>query len=154
MSWELGWRRASPEMNSPRWRYAGDGQSWPSGLHPGRGQAGENAGGTCNAPERTAWRIGARVGDPRGEGGSGHGGKGDAHAEGGRGDRNECGVFLTTPGCCNGSQGPKVGGAGAESWRRSGGAVPGPSGSTAALGHRRTLGEAVAAEGSTSERLG
>jgi hypothetical protein len=89
--------------DSPRRRYAGDGQSWPSGLHPGRGQAREDAGGTCNAPERSAWWIGAQVGDPHGEGDSGHGGKVKAHAEGERGNKNERGVFLTTPGCCNGN---------------------------------------------------
>jgi hypothetical protein len=64
------------------------------------------------------------------------------------------GAILTTPGSCDDGLRWGNGGAGAESWRRSGGAVPGSSGSTAALGHRGKLGEAVAAEGSMSERPG
>jgi hypothetical protein len=67
--------------------------------------------------EAKPWRtVTARVihlGNQRGESGFGsliptaraaqdHWVKGDAHAEGGRGDRNERGEFLTTPGYCNG----------------------------------------------------
>jgi hypothetical protein len=57
--------------SAPRRRFAGDDQTWPSGLRLGRDQAVENAGGTGNPPGLSTWRIGARVGDPRGEGGSG-----------------------------------------------------------------------------------
>jgi hypothetical protein len=50
----------------------------------------------------------------------GHWVKGDAHAEGGRGDKNECGVYLTAQGCCNGSWRPGIEGIGGVSrWRRS-----------------------------------
>jgi hypothetical protein len=55
----------------PRRRYAGDGQTWPSGLRLARDHAVEEAGGTGNPPGLSSWRIGARVGDSRGEGGSG-----------------------------------------------------------------------------------
>jgi hypothetical protein len=104
--------------SSPRRRLAGLGRSRPSGLHPGRDQVLENAGGTRNPSRRSARRIGARGGAPRGGGGSGYGGQGDAHAEGERGDKNERGVYLTAQGCCSGSWRPGIEDAGVKSWRR------------------------------------
>jgi hypothetical protein len=56
------------------------------------------------------------------------------------------GAILTTPGSCDDGLRWGNGGAGAESWRCSGGAVPGSSGSTAALGHGGELREIAAAE--------
>jgi hypothetical protein len=56
---------------SPRRRFAGDDRTWPSGLRLARDHAVEEAGGTGNPPVLSSWRVGARVGDPRGEGGSG-----------------------------------------------------------------------------------
>jgi hypothetical protein len=104
--------------SSPWRRLAGLGRSRPSGLHPGRDQVLENAGGTRNPSRRSARRIGARGGAPRGGGGSGYGGQGDAHAEGERGDKNERGVYLTAQGCCSGSWRPGIEDAGVKSWRR------------------------------------
>jgi hypothetical protein len=68
----------------PRRRFTGDGRSWPSGLHPGGGQALEVEHDVVNSSRRSRRRIRARVGAPHGEGGSGsrrQGGRARAEGE-------------------------------------------------------------------------
>jgi hypothetical protein len=64
MSWELGWRRASPEMNSPRRRFTGDRLTSCSGLGSGRRQALEVEHDMGNSSRHYRRREGARLGDP------------------------------------------------------------------------------------------
>jgi hypothetical protein len=85
-------------------------------------------------------RIGARVSDPHSEAARGHGGKGDAHAQRGKRDRNGRGVLLTTPGCCDDGWRPGIESAGVVSrWRSSSvdGGGSNPRGGAAAQSHGR-----------------
>jgi hypothetical protein len=63
--------------------------------------------------------LGSRI--PTARAARGHWVKGDAHAEGERGDKNECGVYLTAQGCCNDGWRPRIEGSGVElRWRKAG----------------------------------
>jgi hypothetical protein len=87
----------------PRRRLAGVGQTWPSGLHLGRGQALEIEHDAVDSSRRSRRLTRARVGAAHGEGGAAHSGEGDALAQKGKGTGKGCGVLLTSPGSCDGS---------------------------------------------------
>jgi hypothetical protein len=69
--WARGTAAPATGARLPRRRLAGDGRSWPSGLHPGRDQVLEVEHDMGNSSRRSGRRTRARVGDPHGEGGSG-----------------------------------------------------------------------------------
>jgi hypothetical protein len=94
---------------------------------------------------------------PAAEAARGHWVKGNTHAEGERGARNECSVFLTTPGYCNGSWRPGIEASGksrGSAEARSMAAAP-IRGRCSGVGSRGTgVGERDAAEGEREEAAG
>jgi hypothetical protein len=132
-----------------RRRFAGADLSWCSGLGFGRDQALEVEHDVGNSFMYSRGRIGARFRASHGEGGSGSWRQGEcAHAEGDMGGRRGTVRSLPHQDAMMTASDRRLVAPG----RNRGGAVLGSSGSTAALGHRGELGEAVAAEGSTRER--